>query len=436
MPAYDYTIQGPGLGQQFLSGFGQGQQLMAQHKAQQRQAQMQQDLAAFSENKNKTVADYEAMMQKYPEVQKQMQSSMDRFTAQQKENKINQLMSFYVPLKSGNTDAAKSRLDELITAYQNSGNELEAKNMQTLRDNIDIDPGGAITSSELFLFQSMDPERFKKFAESQGALGEEKRAAELQPEQIKLKKAEVIKAGLDAGLTEQEAMRVQAQTKKLDAETQKIFMEMESLQKQGPIAPEKRFEMEQKLSDKYYKRSADYLERRVAFDNLLASGTDTSGAGDYALVKSFEKMLDPGSVVREGEFALAQAATGKLQEMMNFFTKFTEGTRFKDDKQRQYYVNLARKYMESAEKADDKVRADLTRQITRYGLDPGLLPERREIQESDIAKIKAERAKAKQPEATAGQPQIFQTMAEAETASVNLPKGTRIQVGNEVFEVE
>lgn len=423
MPAYDYTIQGPGLGQQFLSGFGQGQQLMAQQKAQERQAEMQNDLAMFSQNKNKTVADYEAMMQKYPELQKTMQASLDRFTSQQKENKINQLMSFYAPLKSGNVDAAKSRLDELIDAYKNSGNDLEAQNMQTIRDNIDIDPNGAVTSAELFLFQSMDPERFKKFAESQGALGEEKRAAELQPEQIKLKKAEVIKTGLDAGLTEQEAMKVQAQTKKLDAETQKIFMEMESLQKQGPIAPEKRFEMEQKLSDKYYKRSADYLERRVAFDNLLASGADTSGAGDYALVKSFEKMIDPGSVVREGEFALAQAATGKLQEMMNFFTKFAEGTRFKDDKQRQYYVNLARKYMESAEKADDKVRADLTRQIKRYGLDPGLLPERREIQESDLAKIKSQQ-KTPPPAAAPPPSESVKTMTSQDLVNTIL-KGTQ-----------
>lgn len=423
MPAYDYTIQGPGLGQQFLGGFGQGQQLMAQQKAQERQAEMQNDLAMFSQNKNKTVADYEAMMQKYPELQKTMQASLDRFTSQQKENKINQLMSFYAPLKSGNVDAAKSRLDELIDAYKNSGNDLEAQNMQTIRDNIDIDPNGAVTSSELFLFQSMDPERFKKFAESQGALGEEKRAAELQPEQIKLKKAEVIKAGLDAGLTEQEAMKVQAQTKNMDAETQKIFMEMESLQKTGGLTPDKRFDMEQKLSDKYYKRSEDYLERRVSFDNLLESAKDASGAGDYALVKSFEKMLEPGSAVLDGEFAKAQAASGKLSQMLNTFRKFTEGTTFESDTQRQYYVNLAKKYMQSSERYDETVRKDLRRQIDRYGLDPGLLPEKRAIPETDLAKIKSQQ-KTPPPAAAPPPSESVKTMTSQDLVNTIL-KGTQ-----------
>lgn len=425
----NYNFQTPNIGQQFMGGYSMGQEIMAKRAAQQRQAEMQEEMGNFAMQPNKTANDYQQMMLKYPEMSKQIQNSLQMFNDQQKQSKISQMMSFYAPLKGGNTDAAKARIDEMIAAYRNSGQELEAKNLETLKENIDLDPTAAQTSAEMFLFQAMGPDDFKKFSEASGTLGEESRAAQLQPEQLKLKKAEVVKAGIDAGLTQKEALKTEAATRKLDAETQKIFMEMAALEKQGPIPPEKKFEMEQKLSDKYYKRSADYLERRVAFDNLLASGLDTSGAGDYALVKSFEKMLDPGSVVREGEFALAQAATGKLQEMMNFFTKFTEGTRFKDDKQRQYYVNLARKYMESAEKADDSVRNDLTRQIERYGLDPKLLPERREIQESDIANIKAaEKEKQK--------PQVFVSIAEAEAASANMPKGTRIQVGNDIFEVE
>lgn len=429
MPNYNYDIQVPNIGEKFLGGYSMGQDIMAKRAAQQRQAQMQEEMATFADQPNKTAEDYQRLMTKFPEMSKQLSQSLQAFNDQQKQTRINQMISIYAPLKGGNTDVAKARIDEMIAAYRNSGQELEAKNMETLKENIDLEPKGAETAAEMFLFQAMGAEDFKKFAEAQAETGTEKRATELQPEQLKLKKAEVVKAGIDAGLTQKEALKTEAATRKLDAETQKIFMEMAALEKQGPIPPEKKFEMEQKISDKYYKRSADYLERRVAFDNLLASGLDTSGAGDYALVKSFEKMLDPGSVVREGEFALAQAATGKLQEMMNFFTKFTEGTRFKDDKQRQYYVNLARKYMESAEKADDSVRNDLTRQIERYGLDPKLLPERREIQESDIAKIKAaEKEKQK--------PQVFASMAEAEAASANMPKETRIQVGNDIFEVE
>lgn len=387
MPAYDFTIEGPGLGQQFLSGFGQGQQLMAQHKAQQRQAQMQEDLAAFAQNQNKTIADYEAMMQKYPEIEKQMQSSLDRFTAQQKENKVDQLMSFYVPLKSGNVDAAKARLDELISAYENSGNEIEAQNMRTLRDNIDIDPKGAITSSELFLFKSMDPERFKKFAESQGVLGEEKRSAELQPEQIKLKKAEVIKAGLDAGLTEQEAMKMQAQTKKLDAETQKLIMEMEAMKKQGPIPDEKKFDQERKLAKEYQANTKNFTDVQEAYRRIQA--TEDNAAGDLSMIFSYMKMLDPGSVVREGEFATAQNAAGVPQRVMNIYNRILEGERL-GDKQRKQFRSQAEGLFKAASKREKEVRSGLEKVISNYGLNAEniFVPREAEAEEKQPAETK------------------------------------------------
>lgn len=400
-----YGINYPNLGASLMQGMQMGQEMRAKRAAQARQAEMQNDLAAFAEQKNKTAADYQGMMEKYPEMSKQFSTMLDSFNAQQKEAKINQLMSFYAPLKGGNTEAAKKRIDQLIEAYKNSGQPAEAQNMQTIRDNIDLDPQGAITSSEMFLFNAMDPERFKKMTEAQEFLGKERRATEMAPLEQKKTKADIIKAGVDAGLTEKEALRTEAQTRKYDAETQQIFMEMEALKKTGGLDPKKKFDMEQKISDNYYKRSADYIERRTSFDNLLESAKDTTGPGDYALVKSFEKMLEPGSAVLDGEFAKAQAASGKLAEMMNIFAKWTEGTTFKSDKERQYYVTLAKKYMQSAEKADQIVRNDLNRQIKNYGLDPGLLPERRELQETDLAKIKAQRGKPQQQ----AQPQAAQT---------------------------
>jgi hypothetical protein len=158
-----YNINIPNVGTEMLSGFQTGQEMVVRRQAQERQAAMQKAMADLAEKKNKTVEDYQQVMTEFPEMSKQVEQSLSMFNEQQQQNKINQLMNVYAPLKSGNTDLAKSNLDELITAYRNSGNDIEAKSMDTLKQNIELDPKGAETSSELFLFKALGPEAFQKY---------------------------------------------------------------------------------------------------------------------------------------------------------------------------------------------------------------------------------------------------------------------------------
>jgi hypothetical protein len=158
-----YNINIPNMGTEMLSGFQTGQEMVVRRQAQERQAAMQKAMADLAEKKNKTVEDYQQVMTQFPEMSKQVEQSLSMFNEQQQQNKINQLMNVYAPLKSGNTDLAKSNLDELITAYRNSGNDIEAKSMETLKQNIELDPKGAETSSELFLFKALGPEAFQKY---------------------------------------------------------------------------------------------------------------------------------------------------------------------------------------------------------------------------------------------------------------------------------
>ena len=158
-----YNINIPNMGTEMLSGFQTGQEMVVRRQAQERQAAMQKAMAELAEKKNKTTEDYQRVMTQFPELSKQVSQSLSMFNEQQQQNKINQLMNVYAPLKSGNTDLAKSNLDELITAYRNSGNDFEAKSMETLKQNIELDPKGAETSSELFLFKALGPEAFQKY---------------------------------------------------------------------------------------------------------------------------------------------------------------------------------------------------------------------------------------------------------------------------------
>lgn len=361
----NYNFQTPNIGQQFMGGYSMGQEIMAKRAAQQRQAEMQEEMGNFAMQPNKTAEDYQRLMTKYPEMSKQIDQSLQAFNAQQKQAKINQMMSMYAPLKSGNTEAAKARLDEMIAAYRNSGQELEAKNMETVKENIDLDPKGAETAAEMFLFQALGAEDFKKFAEARGKIDEESRATELQPEELKLKKAEVVKAGMDAGLTQQETLKTIAATKKLDAETQKIILETEAMQKQGPVPPEKIFEQERKLAKEYQNNTKNFTDVQEAYRRIQAA--EDNAAGDLSLIFSYMKMLDPGSVVREGEFATAQNAAGVPQRVVNLYNRILEGERL-GEKQRKQFRGQAEKLFGAAGKRENEVRSGLEKVIKNYGL--------------------------------------------------------------------
>jgi hypothetical protein len=54
----------------------------------------------------------------------------------------------------------------------------------------------------------------------------------------------------------------------------------------------------------------DYREVERAKSRIESAGKEPSAAGDIALVFSYMKMLDPGSTVRESEYATAQNAAG------------------------------------------------------------------------------------------------------------------------------
>lgn len=56
----------------------------------------------------------------------------------------------------------------------------------------------------------------------------------------------------------------------------------------------------------------DFAKQATAYDRVVQSATDPSAAGDLSLIFNFMKVLDPGSVVRESEFATAAGARAAL----------------------------------------------------------------------------------------------------------------------------
>lgn len=83
-----------------------------------------------------------------------------------------------------------------------------------------------------------------------------------------------------------------------------------------------------------------YLEAQVAFDKVQRAAKDPSAAGDLALIFGVMKTLDPGSTVREGEFANAQNAGGIDDRFVSAYNKVLRGERL-SDQQRADFVRTA-----------------------------------------------------------------------------------------------
>lgn len=179
----------------------------------------------------------------------------------------------------------------------------------------------------------------------------------------------LIKSAADLGLTKAQTDSVLAQTRKLGVETKKAVLELEALKASGGIDPAKAFDQEEKLRKEFQLRSKVYGELGTTFSNIQSSANAKTGPGDIALITGFMKMLDPGSVVRETEFATARDTAGLYTRLENSLKKAESG-QFLQPNQREEFVNLARQYLNSAQKkaGDDKKALGVV--VKNYKLNP------------------------------------------------------------------
>ena len=82
---------------------------------------------------------------------------------------------------------------------------------------------------------------------------------------------------------------------------------------------------------------------KASYERLKA--VKPTAAGDLALIFSFMKMLDPGSVVREGEFANAQNAAGVDDRVKNLYNNLMRGERLNEQQRKQFITEANNLYL-------------------------------------------------------------------------------------------
>jgi hypothetical protein len=133
--------------------------------------------------------------------------------------------------------------------------------------------------------------------------------------------------------------------------------------------PVKLADMEGKLRKEVLDRSKEFEKVDDAFGRVKASVQDPSPAGDLALIFNYMKMLDPGSTVREGEFANAQNAGSADTRIVALYNSVVEGTRLEKD-QREDFLDRSEKLYGVANAKNQGLLNRYKTLAEGYGLNP------------------------------------------------------------------
>ncbi len=400
-----------------LEAAQQKRQLEIQALEQAKKAQT--ELANLYTNPNATSADYERVAAFLPKDQAAIVTQgFERKTKEQQQNDLRMGGEVYSAVKAGKLDIAVQRLTDKAIALRNSGRENDAKEAERAIQVIEANPTGAQATIGLYMARlpggvafleaadkalstiraeakapselieaeakadkavadATTAQATAKNADEKAAADAAKATAEAQQAAVKAKYAErdavdaIVKRAAELGLTKAQTNEVLARTNKLGFETKKAVLELENFKKTGGADPAKVFEQEEKLRKEFQARTKVYGELATTFSNIKASAGAKTGPGDIALITGFMKMLDPGSVVRETEFATARDTAGLFESLKNDAQKLESGQLFTlNSTQRQKYVDLAQQYLKAAQKKADQDKRALSAVVTNYKLNP------------------------------------------------------------------
>jgi hypothetical protein len=136
-----------------------------------------------------------------------------------------------------------------------------------------------------------------------------------------------------------------------------------------PITGYQKIKLEGELRDDYRNDSKTYLEIARQAKIIQNSLNDKSAAGTLASATAFMKMLDPGSVVRESELAMAMKTNGALDRMGNYINVILSG-KVLTEQQKVDFAKLVKSYSEAANEAHAKTNERYWKIASEYKLDP------------------------------------------------------------------
>ena len=340
-----------------------------------------------------TIDDMRAVMMTAasPEQLKAYESKLSAMTTEQKKAEFTPALQVKYALNSGKPDIAKQILMDRATALENSGDTTNAQRTRALAETID-DDGGVTVSADIASKLAFDSEigapALKAMQEEllskpklQEAEGKAKSAgfqatideakAKWAPKNEEANYKDLL-AGIGLKGAQTSAAQASAESSRASAAASRATAGREAAEARsltaGVIPVAKRPEAETALRKEYNVQTAPFKEVQSSYRRVKAAGP--TGAGDIALIYGYMKMLDPGSVVREGEFATAEKTAGIPSAVVNVYNKAVSGKRLTES-QRETFKRQAGGLYNAALEGESTVRTGIERIAKKGGLDTG-----------------------------------------------------------------
>jgi hypothetical protein len=135
----------------------------------------------------------------------------------------------------------------------------------------------------------------------------------------------------------------------------------------GPAAPDFGTVMDLRKEINANPVVKDFIDISSAYNRMQSSAQSQDAAADIALIFGFMKMLDPASVVREGEFATAANSGGVGTSIINLYNSVRDGQRLTPE-QRQQFLGQAESIYSGQREQYKRVMNDYAAMAQRYGV--------------------------------------------------------------------
>jgi len=127
--------------------------------------------------------------------------------------------------------------------------------------------------------------------------------------------------------------------------------------------------MESNMRKEYIDSAKNYEAVRDSYGRIQASAINPSAAGDLSMIFNYMKMLDPGSVVRESEFANAAASGSFGEQIKGAVAKVVSGKRLSDDVRNDFIDRSNKLFTKTNEQHQQRI-SEYARLARNAGLDP------------------------------------------------------------------
>jgi hypothetical protein len=177
--------------------------------------------------------------------------------------------------------------------------------------------------------------------------------------------------------------------------------------------PKEQFARADKLRDEFNTQSKEFIGVANSYQRIIDSASDPSAAGDLSLIFNYMKVLDPGSTVREGEFATAQSSGSVPAQIVARYNKILSGERLAPEQRKDFVARAEKLYKGQETRWTKNIRGRYEKLAKDLGVDPGYVTGGAEF--------------GVPQQAAPGGVAQFATEAEAEAAGIK--PGTRVVIG-------